>query len=183
MIEQHFLDFIQSHSPGQVEIVRPAKPVKLQVDESQFDEDDSYPITVEVERIQSNVVGGSTIASTPEVIHSKYLLGSDGAHSWVREQLGITMEGEQTELVWGVMDVIPITNFRKMKPAVQRRHLLTLFASGYPYALYSAQRLFWNNYGDTQRTRTCSSLHSARKPTTRARRAVRQVESQYQNHF
>lgn len=31
-----------------------------------------------------------------EVVYAKYVLGSDGAHSWVRKSLGFTMDGEQT---------------------------------------------------------------------------------------
>ncbi|WLF81100.1 hypothetical protein PVL30_004896 [Lodderomyces elongisporus] len=46
-----------------------------------------------------------------ELIHAKYVLGSDGAHSWVRKQLDIDMEGEQTDFVWGVLDMVPITDF------------------------------------------------------------------------
>ena len=29
-------------------------------------------------------------------MHAKYVLGADGAHSWVRKRLGFTMDGEQT---------------------------------------------------------------------------------------
>ncbi|KGU20721.1 hypothetical protein MGK_06133 [Candida albicans P57055] len=46
-----------------------------------------------------------------EIIHTKYVVGCDGAHSWVRKQLDIDMEGEQTDFVWGVLDMVPITNF------------------------------------------------------------------------
>ena len=34
-----------------------------------------------------------------------------GAHSWVRKALGITMEGEHTNYVWGVIDMVPDTDF------------------------------------------------------------------------
>jgi phenol 2-monooxygenase len=34
-----------------------------------------------------------------------------GAHSWVRKSLGISMEGEQTDSVWGVIDVRLDTDF------------------------------------------------------------------------
>ncbi|KAF7903981.1 hypothetical protein EAF00_001315 [Botryotinia globosa] len=46
-----------------------------------------------------------------ETVKAKYLIGCDGAHSWTRRQLGIQLEGEQTDLIWGVLDIIPITNF------------------------------------------------------------------------
>ncbi|TGO22365.1 hypothetical protein BPAE_0171g00250 [Botrytis paeoniae] len=46
-----------------------------------------------------------------ETVKAKYLIGCDGAHSWTRRQLGIQLEGEQTDFIWGVLDIIPITNF------------------------------------------------------------------------
>ena len=46
-----------------------------------------------------------------ETVHAKYMVGCDGAHSWTRRQLGFEMEGEHKDLAWGVMDVIPITDF------------------------------------------------------------------------
>ena len=32
-------------------------------------------------------------ADQEEIVHAKYVLGGDGAHSWVREQLGFKLEG------------------------------------------------------------------------------------------
>lgn len=48
---------------------------------------------------------------TEEVIHAKYMLGADGAHSWVRDQLGLKLEGDSTDYIWGVLDIVPITDF------------------------------------------------------------------------
>ena len=47
-----------------------------------------------------------------ETIRAKFLIGCDGAHSWVRQQLHIAMEGELTDITWGVLDILPITDFR-----------------------------------------------------------------------
>ena len=55
----------------------------------------------------------SRFERTIEVIKAKYLLGCDGAHSWIRQQFGIPLEGNQTQNVWGVIDIIPLTDFRK----------------------------------------------------------------------
>lgn len=49
-----------------------------------------------------------------ETIRAKYLIGCDGAHSWTRRQLGFKMEGEQTDLIWGVLDIVPVTDFRAL---------------------------------------------------------------------
>jgi len=51
-------------------------------------------------------------AGTRETVRAKYMIGCDGAHSWTRRQLGFKLEGEQTDYVWGVLDIIPITDFR-----------------------------------------------------------------------
>ncbi|KAH9912822.1 uncharacterized protein B0H18DRAFT_1051529 [Fomitopsis serialis] len=59
---------------------------------------------------------------TVESIRAKYVVGCDGAHSWVRHQCGITMEDLGGEAlandwnaamgeVWGAMDLKPITDF------------------------------------------------------------------------
>ena len=48
-----------------------------------------------------------------EVINAKYVVGCDGAHSWTRKSLAIQMLGKSTESTWGVIDLVPITNFRK----------------------------------------------------------------------
>lgn len=45
------------------------------------------------------------------------VLGADGAHSWVRKQLEIEHKGETTDYVWGVLDIVPITNF----PDIRKR--------------------------------------------------------------
>lgn len=50
-------------------------------------------------------------ANTTEVVHAKYMLGADGAHSWVRNQLGFKLEGDSTDYIWGVLDIVPITDF------------------------------------------------------------------------
>ncbi|KIW99995.1 uncharacterized protein Z518_10923 [Rhinocladiella mackenziei CBS 650.93] len=46
-----------------------------------------------------------------ETVLAKYVVGCDGAHSWTRRQIGSVMEGEQTDFIWGVLDIIPITDF------------------------------------------------------------------------
>lgn len=45
-------------------------------------------------------------AGNEEIVHAKYMLGADGAHSWVRQQLGFKLEGDSTDYIWGVLDVV-----------------------------------------------------------------------------
>lgn len=49
-----------------------------------------------------------------EVVRAKYVVGCDGAHSWTRKTLGkdFEMRGEMTDSIWGVLDIVPITDFR-----------------------------------------------------------------------
>ncbi|PWY65706.1 phenol 2-monooxygenase [Aspergillus heteromorphus CBS 117.55] len=46
-----------------------------------------------------------------ETFEAKYLLACDGAHSTVRKALGYTMIGDSSDAVWGVMDMVPRTDF------------------------------------------------------------------------
>ncbi|KAI1642261.1 putative phenol 2-monooxygenase [Daldinia loculata] len=50
-------------------------------------------------------------AGTGEVVHAKYVIGCDGARSWTRRTLGFELQGEATDFIWGVLDIIPITDF------------------------------------------------------------------------
>lgn len=50
-------------------------------------------------------------AGQDEIVHAKYVIGCDGARSWTRQALGFELQGEATDFIWGVMDVIPITDF------------------------------------------------------------------------
>ncbi|KAF4969169.1 hypothetical protein FSARC_3545 [Fusarium sarcochroum] len=46
-----------------------------------------------------------------ETIHAKYVIGCDGARSWVRNHIGSELQGEASDFIWGVMDIIPKTDF------------------------------------------------------------------------
>ncbi|TLD38491.1 aminotransferase class 3 [Venturia nashicola] len=45
------------------------------------------------------------------LIRCKYPVGADGAHSTVRKRVGIAMEGDSTDHVWGVIDFVTDTEF------------------------------------------------------------------------
>ena len=136
-IERFFLDSLKEYSD--IEIERGVLPEELEIDHSKAEDEHAYPIKVtirhlnddEVNPIQNgtNVRDGlfrSSLAKddtddlirrsrgkegTTEVIRTKYMIGCDGAHSWTRRQLGFHMQGEQTDFIWGVLDIVPITNF------------------------------------------------------------------------
>ncbi len=58
---------------------------------------------------------------THEVINAQYVAGCDGARSKVRASLGYELKGEAARQLWGVMDVLAITDFPdiRLKAAVQ----------------------------------------------------------------
>ncbi|KAL5402214.1 hypothetical protein PMIN03_010849 [Paraphaeosphaeria minitans] len=65
-------------------------------------------------------------AGSMEVVRAKYMVGCDGAHSWTRRQLGFKLEGEPTDFIWGVLDIIPITDF----PDIRERCAIHSASSG-----------------------------------------------------
>ncbi|KAI6160821.1 FAD binding domain-containing protein [Pisolithus thermaeus] len=104
-IEDAFLDSMAQHN---LKVDRPVKPlaIELSQDEEQLRSLSSYPIKVTLARLDA-----ATDADELEVIHAKYVVGADGPHSWVRKAFGITMDGDQTNYVWGVVDMVPDTDF------------------------------------------------------------------------
>ncbi|KAF5373285.1 hypothetical protein D9615_007378 [Tricholomella constricta] len=104
-IEDIFIDSIRSSG---LDVSRPFVPVSIQI--SDFDKSstdpDMYPVRVVLKRVDPLEGQIDT-----EIVYAKYVIGADGAHSWVRKTFGIEMEGEQTDYVWGVVDMVPDTDF------------------------------------------------------------------------
>ncbi|KAI1296003.1 FAD binding domain-containing protein [Xylaria venustula] len=63
-----------------------------------------------------------------EIVKAKYVVGCDGAHSWTRKTLGkdFEMHGEMTDFIWGVLDIVPITDF----PDIRNRCMIHSASSG-----------------------------------------------------
>ncbi|EIN03849.1 hypothetical protein PUNSTDRAFT_77498 [Punctularia strigosozonata HHB-11173 SS5] len=103
-IERLFLDSMEGHG---LRVDRPTVPTSIEVsgEESALKNPHAYPVKVVVTHLDASP-GHET-----EVIHAKFVVGADGAHSWVRKSLGIAMEGEQSDYVWGVVDITPDTDF------------------------------------------------------------------------
>jgi len=150
-IEQIFADFLKADG-NIIRVERNVDTQRLQLDETLSTSSDNYPITLDVrhesqERESTRKSGayangafkpdcdrmGQASRPTPrevgrsagadvETIKAKYLIGCDGAHSWTRTQLGLSLEGESTDHVWGVMDIVPLTDFRRFSIS----HLLSL---------------------------------------------------------
>jgi phenol 2-monooxygenase (NADPH) len=124
-IERFFLDSLREHSD--IEVERSVMPTSIVLDESKAYDQDAYPIILKLKYLsdeeatpsqsgcptpnglfRSNLTPDDTDdllrsqARTAgfETVKAKYVIGCDGAHSWVRRQLGFKLEGEQTDYIW-----------------------------------------------------------------------------------
>ncbi|PRP79076.1 hypothetical protein PROFUN_13178 [Planoprotostelium fungivorum] len=88
-----------------VSVERSIEPISLQIDRETIHDPHSKPIHVQLMHRRAD---GSIYN---EDIQVKYLIGCDGAHSWVRRTLGIPMIGESSESVWGVVDTMCVSDF------------------------------------------------------------------------
>ncbi|KAK7707446.1 hypothetical protein SLS57_009316 [Botryosphaeria dothidea] len=79
----------------------------VHVDEQKASDPNAYSVTV-----------FATNDAVHEEFRAKYVLGCDGAHSTIRKSLHINMIGKSTDVVWGVMDVYPRTNFPDIRKKV-----------------------------------------------------------------
>ncbi len=87
-------------------IVRSMKFLDFRLDKAA---DPEYPVSIEVEQIKDD---GST---TRKHLMSKYLVGADGAHSRVRHAMGLKLEGETTDHIWGVVDFVADSDFPDLR--------------------------------------------------------------------
>ncbi|KAI1759577.1 FAD binding domain-containing protein [Hypoxylon sp. FL1150] len=108
-------------SGGRIRIERNTKPISLHLDETEACSDGqeanqvSYPIHVTLRKIEGKQ-SASTIHKGPAVlidekVKAKYVVGCDGAHSWVRRAVNMTTEGQKTDTHFGVIDIVPLTDF------------------------------------------------------------------------
>ena len=77
-----------------------------------------------------------------ETIRARYVVGCDGARSTVRRSMGYDLKGEAARQLWGVMDVLAVTDFPdiRLKAAIQSAHdgsiLVIPREGGYMVRLY-----------------------------------------------
>ena len=74
------------------------------------DEDAEFPVTARFETPDG-----------PVQIQARYIVGCDGARSTVRRAMGQALKGEAARQLWGVMDVLAVTDFPdiRLKAAIQ----------------------------------------------------------------
>ncbi|KAK0726522.1 FAD binding domain-containing protein [Apiosordaria backusii] len=116
-VEHHMLHNIFFHN--NIDIRYSTAPVSIEVDTACAHGTDVYPVTVCLEKVNpyaAAVNGEKANHDTPtEMIFAKYIVGCDGARSWLREQLNVTLEGDLTDSVFGVVDMVPKSNFPDLR--------------------------------------------------------------------
>jgi phenol 2-monooxygenase (NADPH) len=92
---------IMRNSPSRLEPNYSLQLVDLQVDPAAGE----YPVTVTLERMDSEREGQAV------TVRARYVVGCDGARSAVRRAIGRKLLGDSANKAWGVMDVLPVTDF------------------------------------------------------------------------
>ncbi|PWY66416.1 phenol 2-monooxygenase [Aspergillus heteromorphus CBS 117.55] len=160
-VERFILDAIKDSSDLEVE--RGVVAESLSYDQSPEDHGQKYPITVKLRTLSEEEAtpfshpGISKVPAarddqqdliqkrkhpvgTVETVRAKYLIGCDGAHSWTRKQLNIPFEGSNTDHIWGVVDMVPITDFPDIRRTTsldsRNGHLLIIPREGNVVRLY-----------------------------------------------
>ncbi|KAL4894293.1 FAD binding domain-containing protein [Aspergillus ambiguus] len=102
-VEQVLLDYLEEK--GQISVERSKRAESLRfTNNSGSHQDADSPIVVEVR-------DGSNASEGTEIIGTRYLIACDGAHSWTRNQLAVPGETTAGDSTWGVLDILPITDF------------------------------------------------------------------------
>ncbi len=76
-----------------------------------------YPVAVTLREVSGysgagiNTVDSDVQRGETRVVRAKYVIGADGARSAVRASIGGSLRGNQSYHAWGVMDVLPVTDF------------------------------------------------------------------------
>ena len=102
---------VMRNSPSRMEPHYSRRLIDLQVDTTPGV---THPVTVRIERIDAAHQG------QVETVKVKYVVGCDGARSAVRKSLGRALHGDSANHAWGVMDVLPVTDF----PAIRMKSLI-----------------------------------------------------------
>ena len=76
-----------------------------------------YPVHVTLRQVSGysgagiNADAEGVSVGETRVVRAKYVVGADGARSAVRSAIGGSLRGNQSFHAWGVMDVLPVTDF------------------------------------------------------------------------
>ena len=105
-MQEYLLDFMR-RSPTRLEPNYSYEFVTLTVES-----DGEYPVAATFRNVDNGLEA---------VVHAKYVVGCDGAHSKVRQAIGAQPHGDFANHAWGVVDMLAVTDFPdiRMKAAIQ----------------------------------------------------------------
>jgi phenol 2-monooxygenase (NADPH) len=92
---------VMRNSPSRLEPDYSLQLVDLKVDRAAGE----HPVTVTLERTEPEREGQRIS------LRARYVVGCDGARSAVRRAIGRELVGDSAKKAWGVMDVLPVTDF------------------------------------------------------------------------
>ena len=106
-INDYFLDVMRD-SESRLEVDYGLTCTGVTID---TDPENDHPVSVTIQHAD-----GSTAT-----VRARYVVGADGARSVVRTAIGRELRGESANHAWGVMDLLPITDFPgiRIKAAIQ----------------------------------------------------------------
>ncbi|KAF2759096.1 hypothetical protein EJ05DRAFT_527240 [Pseudovirgaria hyperparasitica] len=111
MLQQSRCEHHMAHNLLQsknVTLLRNIRPSSINIDSKDMLTSEAYPVSVQLSRME---IGSEDHQINVGTIRAKYVVGCDGARSWMRKALNVKLEGDLTDSVFGVMDFIPKTNF------------------------------------------------------------------------
>lgn len=94
-VHDMYLEFMRN-SPSKLEVDYSCELINLEIDNTKTE----YPCKVTIK--QNDEI---------KVVYANYVVGCDGARSLVRKAIGRELKGDREGQAWGVMDVLPLTNF------------------------------------------------------------------------
>jgi 2-polyprenyl-6-methoxyphenol hydroxylase-like FAD-dependent oxidoreductase len=134
-VHDFYLD-VMARAPARLEPDYSRRLIDLSIAPPMSGSDAAYPVTATLERTDAGHEGAV------ETVNARYVVGCDGARSMVRKCLGRTLEGDSANQIWGVMDVLAVTDFPdiRLKSAIhsanQGNLLIIPREGGYLVRLY-----------------------------------------------
>ncbi|CAD6565738.1 MAG: hypothetical protein ASARMPREDX12_006748 [Alectoria sarmentosa] len=120
-VEQLLLENIQGARSLEVDYGK--VPSDIYINETALSDHKEYPFIVMLDSVHDsptiplrgsgkpNELKLDPAAGIREAVRAKYVVACDGAHSWMRKRFAIPFDGDQTDSLWGVLDIIPKTDF------------------------------------------------------------------------
>jgi phenol 2-monooxygenase len=109
VIEEIIKKHIKSKAPLKVEYE--TVPTALQINENEVNDINGHPCVITLRHRDPDTEPKVNNNGSEEIVRAKYVIGADGGKSWTRKQLGFTMEGNRTQSIWGVIDLVVTSDF------------------------------------------------------------------------